>query len=118
MRAIPGWRTDPGAALQLAEIIGWAGDVESALSFYNHAIEIQGDNEALFMAQSFKGQYLYELCISAAADGQVVQEKYFALQAIECFQKANAALRAHQGMLAPSFGQMLRECETLGKQDM
>lgn len=118
LRAIPGWRTDPGAALQLAEITGWAGDVESSLNFYNHAIASQGGNEALFMAHSFKGQYLYELSISAGAAGQTARQKFYAQQAVECFQNANAALENHRGSLAPYFGKMLRECETFKKQDM
>ena len=116
--AIPGWRTDPGAALQLAEIIGWAGDVESALNFYNHAITTQGDNESLFMAHSFKGQYLYELSISAGAAGQMTWQKFYAQQAVECFQNANAELENHSGRLAPNIGKMLRECEIFQKKDM
>jgi len=118
VRAIPGWRTDPGAALQLAEITGWAGDAESALNFYNHAIAIQGGNESLFMAHSFKGQYLYELSVSAGAAGQTSRQKFYAQQAVECFQNANAALENHRGKLSPYFGKMLRECETFRKQDM
>lgn len=118
VRAIQGWRTDPGAALQLAEITGWAGDVESALNFYNHAIATQGGNESLFMAHSFKGQYLYELSISAGAAAQMTRQKFFARQAVECFQNANAALENHSGRLSPYFGKMLRECETFKKQDM
>lgn len=118
IRAIPGWRTDPGAALQLAEIIGWAGDAEFALNFYNHAIAIQGGNESLFMAHSFKGQYLYELSVSAGAAGQTSWQKFYAQQAVECFQNANAALENHRGKLSPYFGKMLRECETFRKQDM
>ena len=116
--AIPGWRTDPGAALQLAEIIGWAGDVESALNFYNHAIAAQGDNESLFMAHSFKGQYLYELSISAGAAGQMTRQKFYAQQALECFQNAGGGPAQKRGMLTPSFDKMLRECETIQKQDM
>ncbi len=118
VRAIPGWRTDPGAALQLAEITGWASDSESALNFYNHAIAIQGGNESLFMAHAFKGQYLYELSISAGAAGQMTQQKFYGQQAIECFQNANAALENHRRSLSPYFDKMLRECETFKKQDM
>jgi hypothetical protein len=118
VRAIPSWRTDPGAALQLAEITGWAGDAESTLSFYNHAIAIQGGNESLFMAHSFKGQYLYELSVSAGAAGQMSRQKFYAQQAVECFQNANAALENHRRSLSPYFGKMLRECETFKKQDM
>ncbi len=116
--AIPGWRTDPGAALQLAEIIGWAGDVESALNFYNHAIATQSDNESLFMAHSFKGQYLYELSISAGAAGQITQQKFYAQQALESFKNAHAGPPQSRGILSPSFGEMLRQCETIQKQDM
>ena len=118
LAAIPGWRTDPGAALQLAEIIGWAGDVESALNFYNHAIATQGDNESLFMAHSFKGQYLYELSISAGAAGQTTHQKFYAQQAVECFKNAHAGPQQNRGMLSPSFGEMLRQCEIIQKQDM
>ena len=118
VRAITRWRTDPGAALQLAEITGWAGDVGSALNFYNHAISTQGGNESLFMAHSFKGQYLYELSISAGAAGQMTRQKFYAQQAVESFQNANAALENHRAKLAPYFGKMLRDCETFEKQDM
>jgi len=118
LRAIPGWRTDPGVALQIAEITGWAGDVQSALEFHNHAIASQGNNESLFMAHSFKGQYLYELSISSGASGQVSQQEFFARQAIECFKNASAALQNHQRKLDPYFGKMLRECENFGKKDM
>ena len=118
LRAIPGWRTDPGAALQLAEIIGWAGNFESALSYYNHAISTQGNNESLFMAHAFKGQYLYELFISAAADGQMMRQKFYAQQAAECFQNAIAAMRNNQGTLDPFFVKMFQECEDSRKRDM
>jgi hypothetical protein len=118
LRAIPGWRKDPGAALQIAEIIGWAGDVESALNFYNHAIATQGDNESLFMAYSFKGQYIYELSISAGAAGQAPQQKFYAQLAVECFKNANAALGKNRRRIAPYFGKMLLECEAFGRKDM
>lgn len=116
--AISGWRTDPGAALQIAEIIGWTGDVESALEFYNHAIASQGNNEPLFMAHSFKGQYLYELSLSSGAAGDISQQQFFARQAIKCFENASAALGKHQRKLDGYFGKMLRECENFGKTDM
>ncbi len=117
-RAISGWKTDPGAALQIAEIIGWTGDVESALEFYNHAIASQGNNEPLFMAHSFKGQYLYELSLSAGAAGNIPQQQFFARQAIKCFGKASAALGKHHRKLDACFGKMLSECESFGKADM
>lgn len=116
--AIPGWKTDPGAALLIAEITGWAGDVHSALEYYNRAISLQGNNDSLFLAHSFKGQYLYELSLSSGVAGDIPQQKYFAKQAIECFNKAAEALGSQQRKLDPYFGRMLRECETYGKKDM
>lgn len=111
LRAIPGWKTDPGAALQIAEIVGWTCDFQSAIGFYNHAIATQGDNESLFMAHSFKGQYLYELSLSAGAAGNKPQEELFARQAIDCFKDASAALEIHQRPLDSNFAKMLKYCE-------
>lgn len=118
LRAVPGWRTDPGAALQLAEISGWAGDAESALNFYNHAIATQGDNESLFMARSFKGQYLYELCVSAAAGRQVDRLRFYAREAVTSFQDAQRAMTVNHGALSPFFAKMFEECQNFQKQDM
>jgi O-antigen ligase len=118
LRAIPGWKTDPGAALQMAEIIGWTCDFQSAIGFYNHAIATQGDNESLFMAHSFKGQYLYELSLSAGAAGDKPQEEFFARQAIDCFKDASAALGIHHRALDPYFAKMLKHCEVYGTKDM
>ena len=115
LRAVPGWRTDPGAALQLAEIVGWAGDVEAALDLYNHAIASQGKNERLFMAYSFKGQYLYELYLSAAADGKVSRRKFYAQQAVECFRNAIDVMGDRPGFLDSNFVRMMRECEAAEK---
>jgi hypothetical protein len=61
---------------------------------------------------------LYELSVSAGAAGQTSWQKFYAQQAVECFQNANAALENHRGKLSPYFGKMLRECETFRKQDM
>jgi hypothetical protein len=94
------------------------GPAQSALECYNHAISLQGNNESLFMAHSFKGQYLYELSLSSGAAGDNPQQKFFAKQAIECFNKAAEALGTQQRKLDPYFGRMLRECETYGKKDM
>ncbi len=118
LRAVPGWRTDPGAALQLAEISGWAGDAESALNFYNHAIALQGDNELLFMARSFKGQYLYELCVSAAAEGRLDRLRFYAREAVTSFKDAHEAMTVNHGALSPFFAKMLEECQNFQKQDM
>jgi O-antigen ligase len=118
LRSIPGWRTDPGSALLAAEIIGWAGDYQSALEFYNHAIAGQGANESLFMAHSFKGQYLYELSLTSGLAGNLPRQRFFARQAIECFKNAAAALGEHQRKLDPYFSKILSECETFGKNDM
>lgn len=70
------------------------------------------------MAHSFKGQYSYELSISEGAAGQTTQQKSYAQQAVECFKNANAGPRQNQGMLSPSFGEMLRQCKIIQKQDM
>jgi O-antigen ligase len=118
LRSVPGWKTDPGAALQLADITGWSGDPESALGYYNHAIAAQGANESLFMARSFKGQYLYELCVSAAAQGQLEQLRFHAAEAVASLKEADAAMAANHGTLSPFFAKMLQECERFQKQDM
>ncbi|MES2922240.1 MAG: O-antigen ligase family protein [Verrucomicrobiota bacterium] len=117
LRAVPGWRTDPGVALQLADISGWAGDAESALNFYNHAIAAQGANESLFLARSFKGQYLYELCVSAAAEGKLDQLNFYAREAVASFKDADAAMGVNHGTLSPFFMKMLRQCQNFQKQD-
>ncbi len=118
LHAIPGWKTDPGAALLIAEIMGWARDYQSALEFYDHAIKVQGGNESLFMAHSFKGQYLYELSLSSGAAGNRPQQQFFARQAIDCFQDASAALGINRRTLDPYFANMLKKCEAHGKKDM
>lgn len=118
LRAAPGWKTHPGAALQLADITGWAGDAEAALNYYNHAIAMQGANESLFMARSFKGQYLYELCVSAAAEGKIDQLRFYARQAVASLQEADAAMAVNHGTLSPFFAKMLQECQKFQKQDM
>lgn len=110
MLAIPGWRTDPAAALKLAEIVGWAGEYESALKFYDHAIATQGLNEPLFMAHAFKGQYHYELFISARAAGHTERQHYFAEQAADSFDKAEETMGGDR-RLAKAFAQMLQQCE-------
>jgi O-antigen ligase len=108
--AIPGWRTDPGAALKIAEIVGWAGDFDSAMKFYDHAIATQGSNETLFMAHAFKGQYYYELFISAGAAGQTERQRYFAEQAVRSFKNAEQTMGGGWG-LAKGFAQMLKQCQ-------
>ena len=108
--AIPGWRTDPGAALKIAEIVGWAGDFDSALKFYDHAIAVQGSNESLFMAHAFKGQYFHELFLSAGAAGQTDRQLYFAGQALESFKKAEESMGQGRG-LAKGFVQMRKQCQ-------
>jgi O-antigen ligase len=118
LRAIPGWKTHPGAALQLADITGWTGDAEAALNYYNHAIAIQGANESLFMARSFKGQYLYELCVSAAAEGKIDQLRFYAREAVTSLQQADAAMAVNYGTLSPFFAKLLQECQNFQKQDM
>ena len=118
LRDLPGWKTDPGSALLIAEIEGWACDYHSAIEYYNHAILMQGDNEMLFMARSFKGEYLYELSLSAGAEENFPRQRLFARQAIECFKDASAALGIHQRTLDPYFRKMLSACEAYGKKDM
>lgn len=108
--AIPGWRTDPGAALKIAEIVGWAGDFDSALKFYDHAIATQGPNEPLFMAHAFRGQYFYELFISARAGGQTERQHYFAGQAVDSFKKAEQTMGGNR-RLARGFARMHQECQ-------
>jgi hypothetical protein len=110
--AIPGWRKDPGAALQMAEIAGWAGDFDSALNYYDHAIATQGKNESLFMARAFKGQYFHELSTSAAAAGRPERQLHFAGRAVECFQGAIEAMGT-KGILQPEFRRMMRECQAV-----
>ncbi|HSP42618.1 MAG TPA: O-antigen ligase family protein [Luteolibacter sp.] len=109
MSAIPSWRTDPGAALQVAEIAGWAGDYDDALRYYNHAIATQGKNESLFMANCFKGQYFHELFLSAEAAGQADRQLYFARHANDAFRNAAEALGGRR--LPRAFDFMARECQ-------
>jgi tetratricopeptide (TPR) repeat protein len=117
IRAVPSWQVDPRAALLLAEIVGWSGDFESALSYYDQAIEAQGRNEALFMAHAFKGQYLYEIFLSTRAGGQIEEQKIFAQRAIESFQNADAAMKNTRS-LPRNFALMLQECESFDKGQM
>jgi hypothetical protein len=70
------------------------------------------------MAHSFKGQYLYELSLSAGAAGNKPQEEFFARHAIDCFKDASAALGINHRALDPYFAKMLRHCEAYGKKDM
>jgi len=80
------------------------------LQFYHHAIAIQGANETLFMAHAFKGQYFYELFISAGAAGQSERQRYFAGQAVESLKDAEQTMGGNR-RLAKSFAQMLKQCQ-------
>lgn len=106
------WRGNPGTALQLACVSGWAGDVQSAIRLYDHAIASQGRNESLFMAHAFKGQYLYELSISAGALGRSDPQKNHAGLAAACFRNSMAEAT---WQLPAEFSKMLGECEAVLK---
>ncbi len=106
------WRGNPGTALQLACVSGWAGDVKSAMRLHDHAIASQGCNESLFMAHAFKGQYLHELSISAGALGRIDQQKSRAGEAAACFRNSMAEATWR---LPAEFSKMLDECEAVLK---
>ncbi len=106
------WRGNPGTALQLACVLGWAGDVKSAMRLHDHAIISQGCNESLFMAHAFKGQYLYELSISAGTLGRIDQQKSRAGEAAACFRNSMAQATWR---LPGELSKMLEECEVVLK---
>jgi hypothetical protein len=66
-------------------------------------------SEPLFMACAFKGRYLYELSISSAAEGRANRRRYYAMQAIDCFEKANALMQTTNQTIAPAFARISRE---------
>ncbi len=100
---------DPGLALQLACIAGWAGDERGALRFYQKAVEVQAGHERIFMASYFQGEYLYELAISAKAGNQTEKAQRFAAQAIEHLEKSSQAMCGGPAKR----GRMLQECQVI-----
>ena len=109
---------DQGAGRQGLFAAAGLGDVEAALDLYNHAIAAQGNNERLFMARAFKGRYLYELYLSASADGKLSRKKFYAQQAVASFQSAIAIMGDQPGFLDANFVRMMRECEAAEKNVM
>jgi hypothetical protein len=97
---------DPGLALQLACIAGWAGDERGALRLYQEALEVQAGHERIFMASYFHGEYLYELAISAKTGNQTEKAECFAAQATENLKKSAQAMGGGPAKL----GRMLQEC--------
>ncbi len=107
------WKHDPGAALQLANIFGWAGDESGALGMYDHAISLQGGNESLFMAKSFKGEYLYEIAVSAREAGEPAKQESYAQKAFSSWQDAkNDLVRTSRPFNRP-FADMMVDCDSM-----
>ena len=79
---------DPVVALQLATVASWAGEEEEALAFYDQAIRLQSDHEAVFMAHFFKAEYFQDLMLSSAAEGKVEQSRNHAVLASEGFRRS------------------------------
>ncbi|MGA0845119.1 MAG: O-antigen ligase family protein, partial [Luteolibacter sp.] len=105
---IEDWKLDPGCALQMAEVMGWAGDVDAASRFYQHAIRLQGQNETLFLSRAFYGRYLHELALSAGYDGDLVAQK-------EWLELARSELKASEEsarwLFRRDFAEVLKACE-------
>lgn len=108
-RVVRQWRQDPGCALQMAEVMGWAGDVDAALALYDHAIRWQGNNESIFLARAYKGRYLYELALSSEYDGDSgVQEHHL----VSALRELRASSREAGWPFRRQFGDLLKECES------
>jgi hypothetical protein len=107
------WEHDPGAALQLANIFGWAGDESEALRMYDHAISLQGGNESLFMAKSFKGEYLYEIAVSAREAGEIAKQERYAQSAFNSWQEAKIDLIRTSRPFGRSFADMMVDCDSM-----
>ncbi len=97
---------DPGIALQLACIAGWAGDQQRAFHFYQQAIQVQAGHERIFLAHYFQGEYLHELAVSAKAASQTAKAQHYAAEAIQSLEKSAQAMCGGPAKL----GRMLQEC--------
>lgn len=116
LNALPSWRTDPAAALLCAEILSWTADVDGTLDLYERAVYLQGKNESLFRSHSLKGQYLYELSLSAGSNGYTEQQLMYARQALECFAKADQQMKLANRSVSPKIATMSKACmELTGK---
>jgi O-antigen ligase len=82
LSAIKTAETDPGVALQMASIAGWAGETETAFRFYSVAERVQAGHESVFMAHYFHAEYLSELAESAWLDHQFDSARRDASEAI------------------------------------
>jgi hypothetical protein len=110
LNALPSWRTDPAAALLCAEILSWTADVNGTLELYERAVCLQGKNESLFRSHSLKGQYLYELSLSAGSNGYTEQQLMYARQALECFAKADQQMKLANRSVSPKIATMSKAC--------
>jgi len=113
LNALPSWRTDPAAALLCAEILSWTADVNGTLELYERAVCLQGKNESLFRSHSLKGQYLYELSLSAGSNGYTEQQLMYARQALECFAKADQQMKLANRSVSPKIATMSKACMQL-----
>jgi O-antigen ligase len=108
--AVSGSVGDPMVALQLACVLGWAGDEEEAMKLYDRAIADQGNNESLFMANACKGQYYYELAQGADQAGQPERMKGYARGAFHSLSDSQSALAATPWRFSRDFAAILDEC--------
>lgn len=113
--ATSGASSDPLVALQLACILGWAGDVDGAFALYDRAILAQGNNETLFMAHAFQAQYYYELSQAAAAAGEDEDRVNFAESAVASFLRCQDALKTAPWKFSAQFSEALAECRLLAE---
>ncbi len=107
------WKHDPGASLQLANIFGWAGDESEALRMYDHAISLQGGNESLFMSKCFKGEYLYEIAVSAREAGEIAKQERYAEKAFNSWQEAKSELVRTSKPFGRAFADMMVDCDSM-----
>lgn len=111
--AVFGATSDPVVALQLACILGWAGDVDAAFELYDQAIAAQGKNETLFMANAYKGQYHHELSVSASEAGQEESMKDHAKSAVASFMCSKNSLKAAPWKFSSNFSKALIDCQAV-----
>jgi hypothetical protein len=79
---------DPGVALQVATVAGWAGDERKAGEMYDRAILVQGRHESVFMAHYHKGGYFHELALSTARPEDAARRDGYARRALGCFLRS------------------------------
>ncbi|MEY4242560.1 MAG: hypothetical protein RLZZ245_145, partial [Verrucomicrobiota bacterium] len=111
-RAVAGAERDPAVALQLATILGWSGNVDGALDLYDQAIKGQGENESLFMAYAFKGQYCHELSLSAFSIGDASAQAHYAEIAVMNLQQSQGALKNCPWKFNSEFASALAESQS------